>query len=127
MFAVRPTLTITRCAASGSRTDPWTFGRSASGGGWKARPAGVGEEPTGMGAGSRGDGGARGRWAGQAGLALSTAGSDLTCDKHRGFPLCTLGPEGVLALELEPHTEEAELVYRSLLQDPQARICRGEG
>lgn len=62
------------------------------------------------------------------GLALSTVGSDLTCDKHRGFPLCTLDPEGVLALELGPHTEEDKLVYRTLLQDPHARqICEGEG
>ena len=65
MFAVWPTLTVTGCAAGASWTDHRCLADLQGVAAGKARPAGVREEPTGMGAGSRGVGGARGRWAGQ--------------------------------------------------------------
>lgn len=127
MFAVCPTLTVTVCAASGSRTDHRLLADLQGGAAGRHAQLGWGRSPRGWG---RGHGVTEGLGVGgraRRGLALSTAGGDLTCDKHRDFPLCTLGPGGVFALEVGPHTEEAELVYRTLLQDPHARICRGEG
>ena len=131
MFAVWPAFTVTGCAASASRTDGSMVGGSAGRGGregsksrdaggaegWRRSPCGMGEE---LGVGGRA----------RRGLALSIVVSDLTCNKYRGFALCTLGPECVLALVLWPHIGKDELVYRTLLHDlhaGQVRDLRGEG
>lgn len=45
----------------------------------------------------------------------------LTCDEYRGFALCALGPESVLALVLRAHIGEDDFVHRTLLHDLHAR------
>lgn len=54
-------------------------------------------------------------------------GGDFTCNEDRGFALCALGPERVLALVLWAHTGEDELVHRSLLHDLHTRQVRDLG
>lgn len=72
-------------------------------------PAGVGEELC------------AGSWAGRAWMSLPRVDGGLTCDEYRGFALCALGPESVLALVLRAHIGEDDFVHCPLLHDLHAR------
>lgn len=72
----------------------------------------------------------RARGWGRCGWGLSTVGGNLTCNEYRGFALCALGPECVLALVLGAHIGEDELMHCTLLHDLhtwQVRDLGGEG